>query len=37
MQPLPIPSQQIKKLEQDIHSAKVKAILLANAKARRGF
>ena len=36
-QPLPIPSEQIKKLEQKIHSEKVIALLLANAKARRGF
>ena len=37
MQALPIPSQQIKKLEQEAYVAQVRANLLANAKARRGF
>ena len=37
MQALPIPSQQIKKLEQAAHVAQVRANLLANAKARRGY
>ena len=37
MTDLPLPSEQIKKLEQKIHSEKVIALLLANAKARRGF
>ena len=37
MQALPIPSQQIKKLEQEAHAAQVRAILLANAKTRRGY
>ena len=37
MQDLPIPSQQIKKLEQEAHAAQVRAILLANAKTRRGY
>ena len=37
MQALPIPSQQIKKLEQEAYVAQVRAILLANAKARRGY
>ena len=33
---LPIPSQQIKELQQREHVAKVRALLLANAKLRRG-
>ena len=37
MQALPIPSQQIKKLEQEAHVAQVRAILLANAKLRRSY
>ena len=36
-QKLPIPSVQIKEIEQRIHSEKVISLLLANAKARRGF
>ena len=34
---LPIPSEQIKEIEQRIHSEKVIGLLLANAKTRRGF
>ena len=34
---LPIPSVQIKEIEQRIHSEKVIGLLLANAKTRRGF
>ena len=34
---LPIPSEQIKEIEQRIHSEKVIGLLLANAKVRRGF
>jgi len=37
MNTLPLPSEQIKKLEQAAHVARVQAILLANAKQRRSY
>ena len=36
-QPLPIPSQQVRVIEQQKHIAAVRAALLLNAQIRKGF